>query len=257
MVYDRLQLQRFELKYLVPEPLALAVRKFVSSYLELDEHGVGRPQGAYPIHSLYLDSTSLRLYWDTINGNRNRFKLRLRFYGDQPESPVYFEIKRRVNAAILKQRAALRRGAVAGWLRGQFPEESDFVFPGPETRLAMERFHELVTQLQARPIAHVAYWREAWINPADNSVRVTLDREVRFEPELARLPDMEMRNPLSVFGQEVILELKFTGRFPNWFGELVRTFNLTQSSAAKYADGVTLLGEDRLTAMAGQVPVFA
>ena len=32
----------------------------------------------------------------------------------------------------------------------------------------------------------------------------------------------EMDDPVSVFGATVILELKFTGRFPGWFGEMVR-----------------------------------
>jgi len=41
----------------------------------------------------------------------------------------------------------------------------------------------------------------------------------------------------------VILELKFTGRFPDWFADLARCFNLWQSSAAKYADGVALMTE--------------
>jgi hypothetical protein len=39
----------------------------------------------------------------------------------------------------------------------------------------------------------------------------------------------------------VVLELKFTGRFPDWFQDLVRHFALWKCSAAKYVDGVTLL----------------
>jgi hypothetical protein len=40
-----------------------------------------------------------------------------------------------------------------------------------------------------------------------------------------------------------VLELKFTNRFPDWFRELVRIFGLVQCGAAKYVDGVTVLGE--------------
>ena len=40
---DRMQQQRFELKYLIPEETALLVRDFVRSYLEMDEYSVGRP----------------------------------------------------------------------------------------------------------------------------------------------------------------------------------------------------------------------
>ena len=38
-----------------------------------------------------------------------------------------------------------------------------------------------------------------------------------------------------------------TNRFPDWFKELVRVFGLMQCGAAKYVDGVTLVGEDVVT----------
>jgi hypothetical protein len=69
-----------------------------------------------------------------------------------------------------------------------------------------------------------------------------MDREVRTETDpVARLVP-ELTNPVLVFGDQVVLELKFTGRFPDWFKELVRIFGLMQCGAAKYADGVTRLG---------------
>ncbi|MGA1238009.1 MAG: VTC domain-containing protein, partial [Limisphaerales bacterium] len=64
MAEDRMQLQRFELKYRIrQEAVALAVRDFVSMYLEVDEYGATLPHFSYPVHSLYLDSPSLKLYW--------------------------------------------------------------------------------------------------------------------------------------------------------------------------------------------------
>jgi hypothetical protein len=69
-----MQLQRLELKYQIRDEVALAVRDFVSSYLEVDEFGATRPNLSYPVHSLYLDSPTLRTFHDTINGNKNRFK---------------------------------------------------------------------------------------------------------------------------------------------------------------------------------------
>ena len=57
-----------------------------------------------------------------------------------------------------------------------------------------------------------------------------------------------MHNPWKPFGKEVILELKFTNRFPDWFGDLVRVFKLTQCGAAKYCEGVAAIGEYRLDA---------
>ncbi len=243
MAEDRMQLQRWELKYVIPEELALAIREFVRAYLEIDEYGVGRPNLSYTIHNLYLDSDELAIYWGTINGDKNRYKLRIRFYEDNPKAPIFFEIKRRMNDAILKQRGGVKRHAVAGVLAGQFPGPDDLVSGDARQLVAIQRFVELMIHDHASPTAHVFYEREAWISASDNSVRVTMDRNVQIAPEFESRFTAAMNDPVLVFGRMVILELKFTGRFPDWFKELVRVFGLKQGSASKYADGIALKGE--------------
>jgi hypothetical protein len=52
-----------------------------------------------------------------------------------------------------------------------------------------------------------------------------------------------MIRPVHIFPDLVVLELKFTNRFPNWFSLMVQRFNLMQLSSAKYAEGVTQFGE--------------
>lgn len=238
-----MQLQRWELKYVVPEELALAVREFVRPYLELDEYGAKRPDLSYTIHNLYLDSEKLDIYWGTINGDKNRYKLRLRFYEDNVQAPVFFEIKRRMNDAILKQRSGIRRGSVEAVLAGQLPSPAELVSSDPRQLVAIQRFVELMMHDRAVPVAHVRYDREAWISVMDNSVRVTMDRNVLISPEFVARFSEQMDDPTCVFGKLVILELKFTGRFPDWFKELVRIFGLRQGSASKYADGIARKGE--------------
>jgi hypothetical protein len=243
IVPDDIQLQRLELKYIVSEAVALEVRDFLSCHLELDEFGAGRPRLSYPVHSLYLDSRNLTTYWNTINGNKNRYKLRMRFYEDAPGAPVFVEIKRRMNEAILKQRGGIRREFVEAFLAGQQADLDQIVSRDPKQISAVHGFHELMVRHSARPRAHVFYHREAWISTADNSLRVTLDRDVQCAPEFTTRFTGEMDDPVRVFGGKVVLELKFTTRFPNWLRELVRVFGLVQCSAAKYADGIALKGE--------------
>ncbi|MFM7803004.1 MAG: VTC domain-containing protein [Verrucomicrobiota bacterium] len=245
MSADNMQMQRWELKYVIPEALALTLRDFVSSYLEIDEYGAHRPNLSYSIHNLYLDSEDLRIYWGTINGDKNRYKLRLRFYADthNPQAPVFFEIKRRMNDAILKQRCGVRRPAVEAVLAGQLPEASELVSQDARQLVAVQHFIELAGDQRAMPVAHVSYDREAWISPHDNSVRVTFDRNVLISPEFTARFTAEMDDPTPVFGNLVVLELKFTGRFPDWFADMVRVFGLRQGSASKYADGIAVKGE--------------
>lgn len=243
MAEDKVQAQRFELKYRVNEDTALGIREFVRSYLEPDEYSLGKPKWSYRIHSLYLDSDDLRLYWDVVNTNKNRYKLRVRFYDNDPSSPVFFEIKRRVSAAILKQRCPVRREAVPRLLAGLFPEPDHLLSSKPKSLAAIQEFCRLMLDLRARPRTHVAYLREAWVSSGDNSVRVCLDRQVSSAPHSTPEITTYMENPTMPFEPDVILELKFTGRFPNWFRTLVETFGVMQCSAAKYADGVALMGD--------------
>jgi hypothetical protein len=243
MADDKMQLQRWELKYIVPEETALAVREFVRAYLILDEYGVGRPNLSYSIHNLYLDSDDLAIYWGTINGDKNRYKLRIRFYEDNSKAPIFFEIKRRMNDAIIKQRGGVKRPAVEAVLAGQLPAPDELVSGDARQLVAIQRFVQLMIRDRAAPTAHVFYEREAWISPTDNSVRVTMDRNVLIAPEFGMRFSAEMDNPIYVFNPAVVLELKFTGRYPGWFNTLVSALNLRQGSASKYADGIAKRGE--------------
>ncbi len=258
---DRMLHIRYELKYRLTKEQALNIRDFIqgsiipnSAYrFSLDEFSVGKPKFSYSVHSLYLDSDDLKTYWDTINGNKNRFKLRLRYYDIERDSPVFFEIKRRLDRSIHKERGAVSHRVVSLLLDGHFPEEDHLVSKSPKQLVALQRFCESMQQLRAWPKVHVAYEREAYVSD-DDSHRVTIDRHVRAEPnlDLGASPNQEgvlkteMKAPVLVFGDSVILELKFTNRFPNWFRELVEHFDLMQCSAAKYVDAVSRIGHQAL-----------
>ena len=245
-----MQLQRWELKYIIPEDTALAVARFVSSYTVLDDYGVGKPHNSYPIHSLYLDSEALTIYWHTINGNKNRFKLRLRFYDNDPESPVFFEIKRRMNNAILKQRGGVRRKSVDYILAGHLPQPEHLIKQdSPKEHVALQRFSQYIKEYKAVPKAHIHYLREAWVSRHDNSLRVTFDRNVLISAEPTARLEIDHVNPTCVYGKDVVLEFKFTGRFPDYLRECCRIFGLTTTTAAKYADGIALAGERRFSAV--------
>jgi hypothetical protein len=241
----RLPQQRFELKYLIEEGITERLRDFVRSYLEVDDYGARLPNFSYPVHSVYLDSDDLSLHHAWLNGTRNRFKLRLRYYHDIPGTPVFFEIKRHADNCILKQRCGVWRKAIPLVLAGQLPEPGDLLSTEPRHLATMQRFNLLMTQLRARPKLHNHYLREAWVSPHDNSVRVTFDRQLRAEPFFHAQAVVAMKQPVRVFAEFVVLELKFTTRFPDWFAELVRRFNLTQCSSAKYCEAVEVLGRHR------------
>ncbi len=238
---QKMQESRFELKYIVSDPKARQIREFVLQYLVEDinnpkESGVG-----YPVHSLYLDNFKYDLMMATEYGHKNRYKLRVRFYDDDTETPVFFEVKRRMNDMICKSRAMVKRSSVNRLLNGHQPIISDTFSRKAKDFEALQKFCHLQSSIGATGSAFVSYKREAFVNPEDDSSRVTLDRDL-----IAR--DYRVGHGVGLNNGRVhadmhgvVLELKFTDRFPGWMRTLVHTFNLQRGSMPKYVTCVDAL----------------
>jgi hypothetical protein len=235
-----IQAARFEFKYLVDELTAEQIRRFVLCYLEPDAYTVGREGLGYPVHSLYLDTPDLRLCRATLDGLKNRFKLRLRFYQPQA-SPVFFEIKRRVNDVIFKQRAAVPSSSVARLIDGKPPWLSDLVRCDEKNRFALYEFCRLRDELGALPCAYTSYMREGYEPQGSNHCRVTFDRALRAGEFAGDLSIKGLEEWPSPYLPGTVLELKFTDTFPHWMQILVESFNLTRTSMPKYVKCVSLL----------------
>jgi len=128
-------------------------------------------------------------------------------------------------------------------LNGQPPQLRHLAAPDGRQLVALQEFCRLIHTLRAAPKSHVAYMREAWMSPVNNSVRVTLDRAVRCEPEFGSSMRTAFGEAVSPFENQVVLELKFVDRMPTWFSEMVRLFGLVRGGAPKYAQGISLMGE--------------
>jgi hypothetical protein len=236
---SRLQASRFEYKFVIDEPLAKNVCDFARTRLEPDDYAKSSSDRSYPVHSLYLDSPNRVLYQQTADGLKNRFKLRIRFYDGDPQGPVFLEVKRRISGVIAKQRAVLDRPTVRSMLEGLWPDPSQLLDDGRKDRsaAALQTFREGCESVGAGPSIYVCYRREAYVSPDSNHIRVTFDRHLMGSPfdwETSFVPPGEGLHPKVGNGDRIILELKFTDRFPAWMEELVQTFNLHRRSVPKY-----------------------
>jgi hypothetical protein len=239
-----LQASRFEYKYYVDEVRASNIKEFISTYLEPDEFLLKFGGIGYPVCSLYLDNTGLLLYDQTLQGQKNRFKLRIRFYDDDQSNPAFLEIKRRETDVIKKKRAAVTREGAKLVLAG-LPPSDDLLFGTKITTKsldAMYEFCQLRDRISAQGCTYVYYRRQAYVHPFSNSIRVTFDRQLEggiYVPGTDLIIPKDTKQPKL---EGVILELKFTDRPPTWMHELATVFHLQRTSVPKYVMCVDALG---------------
>ena len=231
---DRTLLCRYEMKYIINESKAAAVERFIRPYIKLDHYSKLQPTRAYPIVSLYLDSDDLRLCMESLRGVLKRFKLRIRSYTDDPEYPRFFEIKRRANTVIIKSRARVRTQDVPMLLAGRYvPPVQDY-----KTDInTIKQFQQYMGNIGAAPKVLIRYMRRAYEGDMHNRVRVTFDRRLAYSvtdnPEVLFKGRGWHQNHVTLGG--VILEIKFTGRYPAWLARMAEYFELRQCSMSKFA----------------------
>jgi hypothetical protein len=225
---------RYERKYVVSEIMADSIREFIAPYLTPDDHMKADEPRGYKVHSLYLDTPQFSMYRQTVEGIRSRYKLRIRFYDNLDESLALFEIKTRLADSIHKQRAAVAKSSVCRFLSGGMLSSADLLSRSDKSIRALAEFCERRQRMHAEGTAFVSYWREAYVSRQPDDVRVTIDRQLAgsngcFAQSL-KLP----QEGVAAASGKVVLELKNSGRAPNWMRDLVRTFKLQRVSFPKY-----------------------
>jgi hypothetical protein len=234
---DRTLFCRHEIKYRITESKAAAVEQFIRPYLQLDRYSKLRRDRSYPIVSLYLDSENMLLCKQTLRGIKNRFKLRIRSYTDEPGYPRFFEIKRRMNTIIIKNRARVMDQDVVTLLSGSPLPPQEY----STDEKTLSQFQLYMKNINAKPRVLIRYMRQAYEDTSHNRVRVTFDRELCYNvtksPEVVLNGQGWQHHPFSRGG--VILEIKFTARYPAWLARMVGCLNLRQESFSKFATSIT------------------
>ena len=220
--------EREERKY----PLAEARVPLVAAWLDARFS----PDPQYPegvISSCYYDTPRLAAWYESLDGDYDKAKHRVRWYGDpvDPAAGAWLEVKFREGQRSGKARAHLE--ALAGdWL-------------GPELRLpnraAMAA--ELIRlghppPADLRPTMLIRYCRRRWIDRSID-LRVSLDCGVRAaEPHVGHPPAwIPLRGG-------AVLELKSAGPLPIMLRGLGR-LNLRRAAHSKYALAVAEVLGDR------------
>lgn len=236
-----IDLERHEAKYIIHPDQVREIREFIAPFVHSDPHASGSPP-EYIVTTLQLDTHNDMLYAAKEIDAINRFKLRIRTYGTDHSAPIILEVKRKIRGIIVKTRSVIPADQ---WN----PDPNVFMNPTKcmPFRSAKEEhnylnFLRLVKLLDARPVTRIRYIRESYVGTYDNYSRVTLDRNILYQPaqtwEIA--PDrgrwlrMDSTVALNIPFSGLILELKTFNDAPLWMLELVQRFNLVRTGFCKY-----------------------
>jgi len=226
---------RFELKYLLGLQQAERFKADLKRYLVPDEHG--QTDGRYTLSSLYYDSPSFRCFRENLDGIKYRRKLRIRRYETDEvftdESPVFLEIKQRVNRVTQKRRAALPyRQALRLCNDRQMPDLA------PSDKAIIEEIYVFLWQYNLRPASIVRYDRQAFIGTDYNpGLRVTFDTSLTFQGHPLHLHEEPSGLPM-LPARHLVLEIKVNERIPTWLAELIAAHNLQIVGFSKYCRSI-------------------
>jgi hypothetical protein len=232
---------RYEYKYFVPLRKMEMLRNMIAPFMKYDKHSEKMKARHYTVRSIYFDTPEYDCYFEKIEGLKHRKKFRLRGYNqlEKVNGQVFFEIKRKYENPILKNRAPSRYDEAVDLFERNNP---DSYHPDKDQYpLAEENLHRFFYHYhnhQLRPVVLVIYEREAWLGKHDETIRLTFDKNLRSVafPSLDDLySEDRVRYSLT---NSFILEIKFNDHFPAWMKPIIGTLGVKRQSASKYVISV-------------------
>ena len=252
------EVDRFELKYWVPTSICDDVVEYARPYLVLDPWNVKAGLVRQYNTTLYLETARLDAYQTHVDQAADRYKLRVRAYGEVPAGTAFFETKRKINAITVKTRSGVDLSEAAPLIEGTY-DALPASLP-PEERRNLESFLYLQTVTDARPCVLVRAHRESYCTPDPREdVRLTFDRDIGFQRAQGASLHGDPKGWIPIDGEEqhrlygahTMIELKFPRVAPVWMGHLINRLDMWRVGYSKYVAAVqSLIDQPMFDAMA-------
>ncbi len=238
--YLKLIFNRRERKFPLAQDRWNGVAECVRRYLPTHKYdGVHSITG---IRTTYLDTPRLDSYREYLESRPIRKKVRIRQYGYDGvfEERCWIEIKIKRYAETLKRRFCCSSGGVVALLAGKdiLAEVLRINANRPDAAEIYQASRSMMAKRRLRPVVRVDYERLAFEEPASDSTRITIDRNVRFHTT---------RQSTSAGFGGIIMEVKCANGVPKWLADFRRDLALDGPSRfSKFARAVGELGTERL-----------
>lgn len=238
---------RFEFKYVIDMNTMLAFHNRLDDIMFPDPNA---PHGGYHVNSIYYDTQDLSCYFEKLDGEKRRFKVRTRWYGEIFEDTtlsnlkLFVEIKHRNNDMNFKNRVS-----VSGDLLPEFAENQDRLSHLGEVVKEDQAFdaatiEHITNQKSFLPICIVSYFRRPLMCRIDPRLRITFDTNLRTHG-VNNFRQVSSENGIQVLPKDLaILEIKFNWAMPIWLNEICREVGLNLRRYSKYAASIEKLYPD-------------
>lgn len=229
-----LDVNRRELKYLVPDSEVLRIAGRLSAVMCQDAHNGDK---GYLVRSLYFDTLSDRDFEDKVDGYDKRQKIRLRVY-DINADTAKLELKEKDGNAQRK------RSLVVSRREAQQMIEGDYTFLLERSEAFAKHLYTFMVTNCYRPKCIVEYDRLAFCVDT-NDIRITFDRNLRateadFGLFRSGLPLYPVANRA-----ETTMEVKYNGFLFTYVKDIINMSDRMQISNSKYCRARTISKKGR------------
>lgn len=223
---------RNEWKYTLDEADIAVIIPRLDALMEKDAHA--DESGQYTVRSVYFDDYTDRCARENEAGISERFKYRIRYYGESPDR-LRLECKEKTRGRCHKDTAWISRDEYEKLMRGDAGE----LFWETEDPL-VRKFCVHMMNAHFTPKVIIEYERIAYVEPLTN-VRITIDRNISASADFGHfLSGDYIRYPLQK-AQVHVLEVKFDEILPGYLKNIVTKRAFIQSAFSKYYTGRRVL----------------
>lgn len=229
------------------------VKKFVPVYM------FRKDQPVTSVHTTYFDNDNFDTYYDWLNREPIRYKVRYRQYGYDGKfsDEVWMELKIRNYSISQKKRFRINQEHVEEFISGQ-DVLKEVIKESRKNRDIVDTYASIqgyIVSNRLKPVLTVEYKRVSFQPSEDSDVRITLDK------------DITMRNLLTgkvARDSRVVLETKVSGpHTPLWLNDMIEELGTTRNVRfSKFALGMqrfffqeqpSPLGEPREVSVPGKI----
>ena len=212
--------KRYEKKYLLTKEQFEAFFGEYVNRLDPDEY----PENL--IQNIYYDTPNYRLIRDSLEKPFYKEKLRLRCYNEiRHGEPAYLEIKKKYEGIVYKRREKIDVDKADAFVRGEG------TVPESQIGKELDYFAKFYGNLQ--PAMYLSYYRTAWVEKENPSLRITFDTELTWRTEDVSLISGSYGEKLLPEGS-VLMEIKCGDAYPLELVRLLEKYSIYPTSFSKY-----------------------